>query len=87
MKFPYIPEDFDNMDSVSFNFDDFVFRTDGAEAVQSSVGTSAATRATEITGTSSGAFPYPSSSQSNPRPPRLSQEDPIPIIYSPETHA
>ena len=43
------------MDGASFDFDDFIFATGDAEAVQSSAGTSAAVGATKATGNSGGA--------------------------------
>ena len=70
------------MDGASFDFDDFIFGSD-AKAVQSGVGTSIAIEVIETAGTSGEASSYLSDS----RPPRLSQGDLIPIIYSLETHA
>ena len=55
------------MDGASF--DDFIFGTGDTMVVQSGVGTSATTRATEATRTSSEA---PSVSQNDSRPPQLS---------------
>ena len=69
MDFPYIPDKFGSMDGASFDFDNFDFRT---EAVQSGAGTSAVAKATETTGISSGAFPYPFGSQSDSCLPQLS---------------
>ena len=87
MNFPSIPEDFDSMDGASFDFDNFIFGTGDAEAMQSGVRTSTTIGATETAGNSSGAPSHPSSFRSNSNPPRLSRGDPILIIYSLETHA
>ena len=63
--FPYIPDDFGGIDSASFNFDGFDFGTNGTEAVQSGVGTSATTRAIKTTGTIGRASPHPSDSMTD----------------------
>ena len=78
MDFPPILKDFGSIDGASFDFDDFIFGTGDVEAVQSGVGTSAAVGAIEATRTSGGASSHP---------PRLSRGDPIPVVYSLETHA
>ena len=69
---------------MSFDFDDFLYGTGDAKAVQFDAETYDAAGVIEAAGTSNGA---PSSSRSDSRPPRLSQGDPIPIVYSLETHA
>ena len=66
MDFPPIPEDFGCMVGASFDFDDFIFESGDAVAVQSSAGTSTTVGATEAARTSGGA---PSGSQSDSRPP------------------
>ena len=83
MDFPPILEDFSCMDIASFDFDDFIFGTGDAEAVQSGVRASTATRATKTTRASGGAPSHPSGS----RPPQLSRGDSITIVHSLETHA
>ena len=87
MDFPPIPEDFGSINGASFDFNDFVFETGDAEAVQSSVRTYAAIEATETARTSDRAPSHLSRFQSSSRPPQLSQGDPILVVHSLGTHA
>ena len=50
MNFSPIPDDFGGMDNASFSFDDFDLEIDGAEAIQTSAGTSTIVGATETAG-------------------------------------
>ena len=86
MDFPLIPEDFDSMDGASFDFDNFIFGTGDAEAMQSGIGTFAIAGATKIVGTNCGVSSHPFGSQSHPRPFVFSRGFLIPIFHSLETH-